>query len=127
MQTLTYKYKVYKQNRNHERRLQEWLRTAAWVYNHAIALHKRYYRIYHKSISMYRLQSHLLKLRKSSYSQWKVIGSQSVQQICERINNGYKNFSIERPSIFQHLRIGENIAQSRSNRQDILLTEMFSL
>lgn len=41
---------------------------------------------------MYRLQSHLLKLRKSSYSQWKIIGSQSVQQICERINNGYKNF-----------------------------------
>ena len=92
MQTLTYKYKVYKQNRNHERRLQEWFRTAAWIYNHAIALHKRYYRIYHKSISMYRLQSHLLKLRKSTYSQWKAIGSQSVQQICERINNGYKNF-----------------------------------
>lgn len=38
MQTLTYKYKVYKQNRNHERRLQEWFRTAAWIYNHAIAL-----------------------------------------------------------------------------------------
>ena len=92
MQTLTYKYKVYKQNRNHEKRLQEWFRTAAWIYNHAIALHKRYYRMYHKSLSMYRLQSHLLKLRKSSYSQWKIIGSQSVQQICERINNGYKNF-----------------------------------
>lgn len=46
MQKLTYKYKVYKQNRNHERRLQEWFRTAAWIYNHAIALHKRYYRIY---------------------------------------------------------------------------------
>lgn len=92
MQTLTYKYKVYKQNRNHEKRLQEWFRTAAWIYNHAIALHKRYYCMYHKSLSMYRLQSHLLKLRKSSYSQWKIIGSQSVQQICERINNGYKNF-----------------------------------
>lgn len=92
MQTLTYKYKVYKQNRNHEKRLQEWFRTAAWIYNHAISLHKRYYRMYHKSLSMYRLQSHLLKLRKSSYSQWKIIGSQSVQQICERINNGYKNF-----------------------------------
>lgn len=92
MQTLTYKYKVYKQNRNHEKRLQEWFRTAAWIYNHAIALHKRYYRMYHKSLSIYRLQSHLLKLRKSSYSQWKIIGSQSVQQICERINNGYKNF-----------------------------------
>ena len=49
MQTLTYKYKVYKQNRNHERRLQEWFRTAAWIYNHAIALHKRYYCIYHLS------------------------------------------------------------------------------
>lgn len=92
MQTLTYKYKVYKQNCNHEKRLQEWFRTAAWIYNHAIALHKRYYCMYHKSLSMYRLQSHLLKLRKSSYSQWKIIGSQSVQQICERINNGYKNF-----------------------------------
>lgn len=92
MRTVTYKYKVYKQNHNHEKRLQEWLRTAAWIYNHAIALHKRYYRIYHKSISMYRLQSHLLKLRKLSYPQWKIIGSQSVQQICERINNGYKNF-----------------------------------
>lgn len=92
MQTPTYKYKVYKQNRNHEKRLQEWLRTAAWIYNHAIALHKRYYRLYHKSLSMYRLQSHLLNLRKSVYKQWSIIGSQSVQQICERINNGYKSF-----------------------------------
>lgn len=92
MQTLTYKYKAYKQNRNHERRLQEWFRTAAWIYNHAIALHKRYYKLYHRSLSMYRLQSHMLKLRKSVYRQWNIIGSQSVQQICERINNGYKSF-----------------------------------
>lgn len=92
MQTLTYKYKVYSQNRNHQKRLQDWFRTAAWIYNHAIALHKRYYRLYHKNLSLYKLQSHLLKLRKKNYTEWKKVGSQCVQQICERISNGYKNF-----------------------------------
>lgn len=107
MQTLTYKYKVYKQNRNHERRLQVWLRTAAWIYNHAIALHKRYYSLYRKSLSMYRLQSHMLKLRKSVYMEWNIIGSQAVQQICERINNGYRSFfnrTAKHPPTFRNWR-----------------------
>ena len=92
MQVVTYKYKAYSQNRNHQKRLQEWLRTAAWIYNHAIALHKRYYKLYHKSLSMHKLQSHLLKLRRTNYPQWDIVGAQSVQQICERINTGYKAF-----------------------------------
>ena len=46
MQIIAYKYKVYSQNRNHQKRLEEFLRTAAWIYNHCIALHKRYYKLY---------------------------------------------------------------------------------
>lgn len=107
MQTLTYKYKVYNQNRNHRKRLEEWFRTAAWIYNHAIALHKRYYRVFHKTLSLYRLQSHMLKLRKNGYAAWKSVGSQCVQQICERIKGGFDLFfrkEAKRPPTFKNWR-----------------------
>ncbi len=92
MQTVAYKYKVYKQNRNHEKRLRDLLRTAAWIYNHSIALHKRYYRLYGKSLSKFRLQAHLAKMKKRCYIKWWDINSNAAQQITDRITDGYKRF-----------------------------------
>ena len=92
MQVVAYKYKVYSQNRNHQKRLEEFLRTASWIYNHCIALHKRYYRLFHKHIGMYKLQAHITKMKKRCYTQWWSVNSEAIQQITERIERGYSLF-----------------------------------
>lgn len=53
---------------------------------------------------MHKLQSHLLKLRRKVYAEWNKVGSQCVQQICERIKGGYDKFfrrEAKRPPTFK--------------------------
>lgn len=88
---LTYKYKLYKTKKT--KHIDELIHTACSIYNHCIALHKRYYKLYHKSLHKVRLQKHLTKLKKlEKYKKWKHLGSQAIQQITERIDNAYKKF-----------------------------------
>ena len=107
MQTVAYKYKVYSQNRNHRKRLGELLRTAAWIYNHCIALLKRYYRLFHKSLSKPRLQAHIAKMKQRCYKQWGLVNSMAAQQIADRIYEGYRRFfdrKAKRPPTFKNWR-----------------------
>ena len=63
------------------------------IYNHCIALHKRYYSLYNKHLNKFVLQKHLTKLKKlDKFSHFKLLGSQAIQQITERIDNAYKKF-----------------------------------
>ena len=49
------------------------------IYNHCIALHKRYYKIYGKSLNKIKLQKHITKLKKlEKYGQWNRLGSQAI-------------------------------------------------
>ena len=58
---------------------------AANVYNHCIALHKRYYRMFGKHLNKNKLMKHIAKLRnKNEY--WQLVGSQAVQDIIQRID-----------------------------------------
>jgi putative transposase len=60
---------------------------------YCIALHKRYYRLYKKSLNAYSLQKHLTKLKKlDKYSHWNQLGSQAIQDIADRIDKAYKLF-----------------------------------
>lgn len=107
MQTVAYKYKVYSQNRNHRKRLDELLRTAAWIYNHCIALLKRYYRLFHKTLLKKDLQSHIAKMKHRCYGQWILVNSMTAQQITDRIYEGYKRFferKAKRPPTFRNWR-----------------------
>jgi len=61
------------------------------IYNYAIALHKRYYLMWGKHLSCAKLQSHIAKLRKRNPF-WQTIGSQAVQDICQRIEKAYQLF-----------------------------------
>ncbi len=61
------------------------------IYNHCIALHKRYYRMWGKHLSCAKLQSHVAKLRKRNRF-WQTVGSQAVQDICQRIEKAYQLF-----------------------------------
>ena len=88
---LTYKYKLYRSKKT--KHLDELINIAGNIYNHCIALHKRYYKLYHKSLKKFQLQKHLTKLKKlGKYQNWNNLGSQAIQQITERIDNAYKKF-----------------------------------
>ncbi len=61
------------------------------IYNHCIALHKRYYRMWGKHLNCAKLQAHIAKLRKRNPF-WQSVGSQAVQDICQRIEKAYQLF-----------------------------------
>ena len=88
---LTYKYKLYRSKKT--KHLDELINIACSIYNHCIALHKRYYKLYHKSLNKFQLQKHLTKLKKlGKYQNWNHLGSQAIQQITERIDLAYQKF-----------------------------------
>jgi putative transposase len=85
----TYRFKLYQHKRN--RYLKRTINASASIYNHCIALHKRYYRMFDKTLNCAKLQKHIAKLRhRNPY--WQLVGSQSVQDICQRIEKAYKLF-----------------------------------
>ena len=87
----TFKFKLYHSKKN--KKLQHQLWVACKVYNHCIALHKRYWKLFHKSLNKYKLQKHLAKLKKlEKFAYWQELPSHAIQDITDRIDNGYKLF-----------------------------------
>ena len=86
---MTYTYKLYRTKRT--AKLDAMLREACFVWNHALALQKRYYSIYGKYVSCARMKAHFAK-RISRH----LLHSQSAQEILERLDLSYKRF-------FEHL------------------------
>ena len=81
----TYKYKLYQTKRT--KHLDAMLREASFVWNHALALHKRYYRMFGKFINANRLKTHFAKRYKMQR-----LHSQTVQEVIERLDTAYKRF-----------------------------------
>src|SRR5437762_9842762 len=87
----TFMYKLYRSKRS--KRLHRQITIGGVIHNHAIALHKRYYRLYKKHLSAARLKAHIAKLKKlATYRWWSGLGSQAIQDIIERIDKGYQRF-----------------------------------
>lgn len=82
---ITYKYKLYK-NKN-TRHLDKMLCEASFVWNHALALQKRYYSLYGKYISKNAMQKHYAKRIKRT-----LLHSQTTQEIIERLDTAYNRF-----------------------------------
>ncbi len=89
---LTCKYKLYSRcDRN--KYLHRDIDAFAGVYNHFIALHKRYYRMFGKYPSKFTLIKHLTKLKKTArFAHWCLLPSQALQNVIERIDFGYQKF-----------------------------------
>jgi putative transposase len=85
----TLKFKLYQSSRN--KHLKRSINAAGVIYNHCIALHKRYYRMWGKHLNCAKLQAHIAKLRKRK-AFWQSVGSQAVQDICQRIEKAYQLF-----------------------------------
>ncbi len=92
MDYITYKYKLYSRcDRNVY--LHRDIDAFAEVYNHFIAFHKRFYGLYGKYPSKGKLERHLTKLKKTvRFSHWCSLPSQALQNVIERIDDGYQLF-----------------------------------
>ena len=88
----TYKFKLY-DNAKRNAFLQERIQAFANPYNHMLALRRRYYRMYGKSLSKSRLSAHLTKLKRTMrFGWWNTLPSQALQNVIERIDFGYDMF-----------------------------------
>lgn len=107
---VTYTYKLYKTKRT--AKLDAMLREACSVWNHALALQKRYYSLFGGYINIIRLQKHFAKRIKRN-----LLTAQTVQEVLQRLDNSYKRFFnhlSKRPPKFK----GENSFSSIVFKQD---------
>jgi putative transposase len=87
----TYKYRLYTSKR--DKYLHQQIDVAGIIWNHALAVQRRTYRLTGKYISKYRLMRHLAKLRRTErFGYWQLVGSQAVQDIVERLDKVYLRF-----------------------------------
>jgi len=96
----TFRYRLYKNKRN--KHLHQRIDVAGIVWNHCVALQRRYYRLtggYRNKcgtryINKYQLMAHLAKLRMRTkrFGYWRMVGSQAVQDIVERLDRSYQAF-----------------------------------
>lgn len=94
----TYKFKLYRSKKN--KRLYRRVDIAGQIWNHSIALHRRYYKLTGKSLSKYDLMKHLTKLKRlPRYDHWNMLDAQAAQDVIDRIDRSYKLF-------FRNLNVG---------------------
>ena len=88
---ITYKYRLYRNKKT--QRLRQTIDVAGIIWNHCVALQRRYWQLTGGYISRYALQKHIAKLRnRAKYGHWQMVGSQAVQAIVERLDKAYQRF-----------------------------------
>ncbi len=88
---ISYKFKLYRSKKN--RHLIHRIEVASEIWNHSLALRRRYYRRFKKSLGSTRIQSFIAKLvKRSKYSHWKILDSQAIQDVNQRMDKGYQRF-----------------------------------
>ena len=93
----TYKFKMYSNHGNRE--LQKMIDSHAEVWNHFVALCRRYYAIYNKYPGKKALMRHLTKLKSlPRYAHWNLLPSQSLQDVIDRLDKAYSKMFAERTS-----------------------------
>ena len=108
---ISYKYKLY--NSKHNKHLSAMLMDASFVWNHCLALHKRYYRMFGKFINANRLKKHIAKRYKMQR-----LHSQTVQEVIERLDTAYRRFLTISPNDRQSSSEQKTLHPSSSNRAD---------
>jgi len=82
---IAYKYKLYSTKRS--KHLDAMLNEAAWVWNHALGLQRRYYKLYKRYIPLARMQKKWVRWHKNCR-----LHSQTVQEILQRLDNAFIRF-----------------------------------
>lgn len=123
-QLKTYKYKLY--NRDATKHLDRIIDLSSCIYNHCIALHRRYYRLYKKQLNKYQLQKHLTKLKKL-HVEWNEVPSQAMQDITDRIDRAYRlfyvNLKLKRKTSVPHFQKHQNYCSFTTKQAGYKLLE----
>jgi putative transposase len=86
-----YVFKLYHSKKN--KHLGSKVNLAGSIYNHLIALHRRYYKLFGKHIGVADIQKHITWLKKTQrFAHWNNLGSQAIQDIAQRIERAYNLF-----------------------------------
>lgn len=87
-----YKFRLYRCDKK-DRRLRHQIFVASTIWNHMLALQRRYYRLTGKYATYSRMSSYVLKLRKTKrFALWQDLYSQACQDVCRRLDDGYQRF-----------------------------------
>ena len=66
---------------------------AAQIYNHIIAVQKRYYRRYGGYVGYFRMKRHVTRLKGwTRFAHWRQLDAQAIQNFVWRIDQGYQKF-----------------------------------
>jgi len=89
----TYKYRLYRCDKRDDD-LHQQINVAGCIWNHALALQKRYYRLTKKYISLAQMKRHIANLRRhvTHFAFWQALGSQAIQDVLERLDKSYQRF-----------------------------------
>lgn len=82
---ISYKYNIYHSKKT--KYLDKMLRECCFVWNHALALQRRYYKLFGKYISIGKMKKHFAKRIKRN-----LLHSQTTQEILERLDESYNRF-----------------------------------
>ena len=87
----TLKYRLYRSK--HDRVLVGRIEYASEIWNHFVALSRRYYRLYGTYPGYYKLKRHLTKLkRQRRFQHWNEVGSQAAQMVIQRLDLSYQAY-----------------------------------
>lgn len=82
---ISYKYKLYRTKKT--KHLDKMLREACYVWNRALALQRRYYKLYHKYIPRFTMYHHFAKRYEPT-----LLNSHTVREVLDRLDIAYKRF-----------------------------------
>lgn len=82
---ITYKYNIYHSKKT--KYLDKMLRECCFVWNHALSIRRRYYKLFGKYISIGKMKKHFAKRIKRN-----LLHSQTTQEILERLDESYNRF-----------------------------------
>lgn len=82
---ISYKYKLYRTKKT--KHLDKMLREACYVWNRALVLQKRYYKLYHKYIPRFTMYHHFAKRYEPT-----LLNSHTVREVLDRLDIAYKRF-----------------------------------
>ncbi len=80
------------------------IHVAAHIWNHSVALYRRYYKLFKKTLKQSQLQRHLAKLRRTRFQHWQLVDSQAVQAVTDRLYRAWDAWfkhEIKRPPTFR--------------------------
>lgn len=87
---LTYKYKLYSNSKRGY--LDSRIDSFGVLWNYCIAMYRRYYKLFGKTLNMYALMRHITKVKNATHPWMHDLPSQALQDTVKRVHKAYQHF-----------------------------------